>query len=82
MYISIVMVGGRGREGEEREKGRERGGAVKEGERIENKPLYRQGKVSSSYHINLRVLSADPLEMTVHTKKSVMNLPLKIYLPL
>ena len=38
----------------ERERERER----------ENTPLYKQDKVSSSYHINLHALSAGPLEMT------------------
>ena len=64
MYTSTAMMG-RERENEN------------EGERTENKPLYRWGKVSSSYHINLHALSADPLEMTVQ-KKNVMNLPLKM----
>ena len=50
----------------EREREREKEGGREE-ER-ENKPLYRLDKVSSSYHINLHVLSADPLEMTTYKK--------------
>ena len=56
--------------GRERERGRgKEGEKEREGERTENKPLYRQGKASSSYHINLHVLSIGPLEMTVQRKK-------------
>ena len=41
--------------------GRE-GGREREGNACA--PLYRRDKVSSSYHINLHVLSVGPLEMT------------------
>jgi hypothetical protein len=56
--------------GGKRERERERDGGG--GGVIGDKPLYRQDKVSSSYHINLRVLSAGPLEMTAQTNTGNM----------